>query len=87
MSSPELTNEELDHLIELLEHRLAVIGDAELREKDPEAQLAQLQEVSELIMAFHQAKRDRIPPRLNHFLGSSSLNKALDWAKAANAKT
>ena len=38
---------ELRELIALLEERLAVIGDADLRERDPDAQLARLRSVSE----------------------------------------
>lgn len=85
MSDRRLTEENLEVLIELLERRLAVIGDTELRDRDPEAQLSQLQEVSEAIMAFHAANREIIPPRLNHFLENSSLQKALDWSREALA--
>jgi len=58
-----------------------VIGDTELRDRDPDTQLTQLREVSEAITAFHQEKRDRIPVRLRHFLENSSLQKALDWSR------
>lgn len=81
MDQEGLTSEELKELIELLERRLAVIGDTELRDRDPETQLAQLQEASEAISAFHLEKVDRIPIRLRHFLENSSLQKALDWSR------
>ncbi len=85
MTEDSLSQEELTELIALLERRLAVIGDAEMRENNPDEQLRQLQEVSEAIQAFHESKRDRIHVRLRHFLESASLNKALDWAREAVA--
>lgn len=83
MSARELTSQELEELIGLLERRLAVIGNVELRDRDPESQLAQLQEVSEAISGFHREKEERLPIRLRHFLENSSLNKALDWSRGA----
>ncbi len=77
---------ELKELIGLLEERLRVIGDGELRERDPGAQLARLQEVSEAIMSFHAAHRAAVPPRLNHFLENCSFEKARDWAEGELAK-
>ena len=81
-----LGRSELSELVGLLEERLSVIGDAELRERDPETQLARLQEASEAIVAFHEKHRAEIQPRLNHFLESCSYAKALDWASEALAK-
>lgn len=86
MASSGLSPEELSELIQLLERRLAVIGDAEMRENDPDGQLRQLQEVSEAIQGFSETKQERIPIRLRHFLENSSLNKALDWAREALAE-
>ena len=71
-------------LIQLLERRLAVIGNAELRSNDPAAQLKQLQEVSEAISAFHLKHQSDLSPRLNHFLGNCSFDKALEWAREAS---
>lgn len=85
MSRPFLSPDQLDELVQLLERRLEIIGDAELREKDPDAQLAGLQEVSEAIAAFHQENRAEIPMRLDHFLGNCSFEKALAWAREARA--
>jgi len=81
-----LAAHELEKLIDLLETRLRVIADVDLRERDPDGQLAQLQAVSEAIVAFRSEHRPSIPPRLNHFLENFSLQKALDWAKAELAK-
>jgi len=84
MSSPRmLSADQLKTLIALLEERLSVIGDHELREQNPEEQLRRIQQISEAIMTFHAANRDSIPPRLNHFLENSSLEKALDWSREA----
>lgn len=85
MAAEGLTRAELEKLITLLERRLEVIGDAEMRENDPAEQLRQLQQVSESIQKFHDSKREKIPVRLRHFLENSSLNKALDWAREAIA--
>ena len=81
-----LGNTELRELIGLLEERLRVIGNAEMRESDPAGQLEKLREVSEAIVAFHAGHRSEIQPRLNHFLESCSYAKALDWANEALAK-
>lgn len=79
----ELSAAHLQQLIEMLERRLAVIADTDLRENDPESQLAQLQEVSEAIMAFHEDHRGSISIRLNHFLENCSFDKALLWCEEA----
>lgn len=81
-----MKKEDLDDLVSLLHRRLEVIGDAGLRERDPEGQLAELQEVSEAISEFHRTHRGSIPPRLNHFLENSSLQKALEWAEAERVR-
>jgi hypothetical protein len=72
-------------LRQLLHRRLAVIADRELRERDPVGQLRQLQEVSEAIAAEHARLRPQLPPRLNHYLSQSSLQKALDWLEGGEA--
>lgn len=66
-------------LHKLLSTRLNLIADTELRINNPAKQLEQLQIVSEAIQSWHQQHRSQIPPRLNHFLTQSSLNKALDY--------
>lgn len=43
MAIEGLSREELEELIAMLERRLKVIGDAEMRENDPDEQLRQLQ--------------------------------------------
>lgn len=81
MNQGGLEEGQLTELIELLQRRLNVIGDAEMRESDPDRQLKELQSVSEAIGAFHQAHRAVIHNRLNHFLESCSFDKALAWAQ------
>ena len=56
-----------------------MIADHELRDRDPDEQLRQLQEVSGKIEEMHVALQGRIKPRLAHFLESRSYQKALDW--------
>jgi len=66
----------------LLELRLRVISNTQLRDSDPEEQLRQLQSVSEDITQWADETK-RIPQQLNHFLKQSSLNKALEFIQAA----
>lgn len=75
--TPELSQ----RLCELLERRMAVIGDHALRDRDPAAQLEQLRQVSEELTALHQQNKGSLPPRLNHFLERASFSKALAWLK------
>ena len=79
--------DELSEIIALLEERVRVIGDVEMREQNPDGQLAKLQSVSEAITAFHATHGGVIQPRLNHFLENCSYAKALEWANDALAKT
>lgn len=69
----------LEHDLQL---RLEVISDTDLRDRDPELQLKQLQEVSERIMAWHKENKGMIPSQLNHFLQQCSLSKALDYLRS-----
>lgn len=86
MANTSLSEAELAELMDLLERRLEVIGDSRLRDKDPDAHLEKLQDVSEAIMAFHERHHDSLPPRLDHFLENASYGKALDWARAEREK-
>ena len=72
---------ELKCLRELLEERLRVIANHELRDRDAAEQLRQLMEVSHRIEAEHARLRGGLPPRLNHYLTQASYSKALDWIK------
>jgi predicted component of type VI protein secretion system len=68
-------------LAEALRDRLAVIGDHQLRDQNPEAHLARLKQASERI----EQLRNRLPadadPMLSHYLGRASLSKALEFVQ------
>ena len=83
VSDPEPATLGLRELAALLEQRLAIIGDASLRDSDPDAQLRQLQQVSESLVAIHGKLKaeGQVPPRLDHFLTQCSYGKALDFVK------
>ncbi len=65
----------------LLEKRLEIIANSELRDSDPAEQLRQLQQVSEAITAWTNETKG-IPQQLNHYLKQSSLSKALEFIKS-----
>lgn len=81
MAATKLTASDLRELATLLEQRLAVIGDTALRNRDSEAQLRQLQEISESLLKMHGELKSegKVPPRLDHFLTQCSYGKALDF--------
>ncbi len=66
----------------LLEKRLQIIANTDLRDANPDEQLQQLIQVSQKITQWTE-KNKGIPQQLNHFLKQSSLNKALDFIKTA----
>lgn len=80
MSASEPAND-LRELQTLLEQRLAIIGDTALRDSDPEAQLSQLQRVSEALVEKHGEMKAKgtVQARLDHFLSQCSYGKALEW--------
>lgn len=79
MREPALSEAEATELAGLLRRRLAVIGDAAFRDRDPEAHLEALKTVSEAIMAKHADLKPTLHPRLDHFLTNCSYEKALDY--------
>lgn len=70
------------NLEHLLRRRLQIIGDHAWRDRDPEAHLNELKNVSEALVAEHQALRRTLPAQLNHFLIQASYSKALDFITA-----
>jgi hypothetical protein len=64
-------------LASALKERLTIIGDHELREKDPSLQLNKLQTVSELILQLQKQLPDDCNPHLDHYLKNCSYDKAL----------
>lgn len=64
--------------------RLLIIADHESRDRDPEAHLAKLRQVSENITLWHEAHRDEIDANLEHFLLGASFQKALEYLSTGN---
>jgi hypothetical protein len=64
-------------LIQLLRHRVAIIGDHAWRDRDSVGHLEALKEVSEGIAAWVLAHRSSVDPQLRHYLANSSFQKAL----------
>ncbi len=69
-------------LASALRERLAVIGDRELRERDPAAHLEKLKAASERITALQGKLPPKIDPQLRHFLERCSYDKALAMLEA-----
>ncbi|MGL4398632.1 MAG: hypothetical protein ACRCXD_02080 [Luteolibacter sp.] len=69
-------------LLDLLRRRLSIIGDHAWRDRDPAAHLEALKTVSEEIAAWTTAHRTSLDPRLRHYLGNSSFQKALEHLEA-----
>jgi hypothetical protein len=74
------------HLASLLRKRLSVIADQELRERDPDAQLNALRDVSLAITEAAQAPSSELPPRLAHFIERCSFDKALAFIEGQSAE-
>jgi hypothetical protein len=70
---------QIKELAGLLQKRLEIIRDQDLRINHPDQQLKQLQEVSEAITTLQNNWQGPIPPRLRHFLENCSYEKALTW--------
>jgi len=69
-------------LATLLRRRLEVVADHAWRDRDPDAHLAALAEVSTSIDQWHKSHADQLPPRLRHFLEGASYDKALAWIES-----
>lgn len=69
-------------LAALLRQRKATIADHAFRDRDPAAHLEALKSVSEEITTWHVARRGTLPPRLEHFLGGCSFDKALQFLES-----
>ncbi len=66
-------------LAHALRTRLQVIGDQNLRARDPELQLTKLREASEAIASAQTKLVPPVDPRLGHYLERCSYDKALAW--------
>lgn len=76
-----MNSELLSDLELLLQRRLDIIADHELRDSNPGKQLDQLQEVSEALSVWFAQHEDQVDPRLHHFLDGCSYNKALTYIR------
>lgn len=78
---PKAPVETWEPLKELLERRLRVIADHDLRARDAAAHLEQLKEASLQLTAEQERLTAVLPPQLRHFLTQASYSKALDWIR------
>ena len=62
----------------LLRQRLSIIADHDFRDRDPNAHLEALKEVSEKLTAYAETHQSELDPKLRHYLSNSSYQKALD---------
>ena len=60
-----------------LRERLAVIGDREFYNRDPDAHFERLKQVSERILALQVQLPSPVDPQLQHYLDRCSFDKAL----------
>ena len=78
---------DLTSLASLLEARLRVIADHELRDRDPAAHLERLREASEALERESARLGGAMPPRLQHFMTQASYGKALEYLGTLAGKT
>ena len=64
-------------LAKLLQTRIEVIANHEFRDRDSEAHLEALNNISEEIASWHKKNRSLIDGNLDHFLTGASYQKAL----------
>lgn len=74
-----MTVEHTDQLRSLLQRRLDIIADQDLRSRAPEEQLRALQAISHDLQSWHHQHRMILPARLNHFMTQASFSKALEY--------
>ena len=74
-----MTVEQTEQLRALLQRRLDIIADHDLRLRAPEEQLKALQTISSDLQSWHQQHRLILPARLNHFMTQASFSKALEY--------
>jgi hypothetical protein len=72
-SPPNMNSE----LIDLLRRRETVIADHAWRDRDPDAHLDALKQVSDKISAWAVTNHERSDARLRHYLANASFAKAL----------
>lgn len=70
-----------DELESVLRHRLALVVNHELRERDPQTQLKELREATARLNKLIERLPAGCDPMLRHYLERQSYVKALDWLK------
>ena len=80
-----MTTEAQHALAALLKRRLEIIADQSFKERDADAHLAALREVSEEIEAKYASLKAELPPRLRHFMEQASYGKALEFITGQEA--
>lgn len=73
----------ISELTDLLRHRVAVIADHAWRDRDPEAHLEALKDVSEKIAAWTRSHRTEVDAQMRHYLANASYQKALAHLEAS----
>jgi len=74
-----LTSEQEYELTSLLQQRLEVIADHSFRDRDQNAHLQALIQVSEQIESFKERHKSSLSTQLRHYLDNASYSKALAW--------
>lgn len=65
-------------LISLLQKRIEIIADHSFRDRDTQAHLSALKQISEDIETYHQIHKSAFDSKLRHYLAQCSYQKALD---------
>jgi hypothetical protein len=71
-------------LIDALRERLRVVGDHELRTRDPQAHLNELKSAASRLEAAIAQLPAHCDPKLRHYLNRQSYVKALAWLEGRN---
>ncbi|MEM6911546.1 MAG: hypothetical protein AAF555_08165 [Verrucomicrobiota bacterium] len=80
-----MQKETAEILAKALRRRLALIGDQELRERDPEGQLQALGAISQEIDQLVQTHGREITGQLRHYFAQCSYQKALTELESISA--
>lgn len=72
----------ISELTTLLRRRVAIIEDHDWRDRDSDAHLQALMQVSESISAWTTAHRTEVDAQMRHYLANASYQKALAYLEA-----
>ena len=79
-------NSPLSELIDALRERLRVVGDHELRTRDPQAHLSELKSAASRLESAIAQLPAHCDPELRHYLNRQSYLKALAWLESRKLK-